>query len=117
MKRVFLLLLFALSSCSSSDGVDDEDFDAAMTREAACIVSSERFGLYKKAIEHYKHGENYGASRFRQSMRNGEPIESDFWSRINTVRSLYVELSNNWHAKNLKVHCNTEIEVWRHESF
>ncbi len=107
MVKIILLLavILALSACDG-DGVLDKSSDERMTREAMCVVASERFLLYDEAERHLKHGLEAGRVRFEST---GET--NDFAEQIDAAREVMNSMSKSFNAEFLRTQCDKEISV------
>ncbi|RLA37308.1 MAG: hypothetical protein DRQ64_09605 [Gammaproteobacteria bacterium] len=92
------------------DGIKNEDPDERMTREAMCVVASERFQLYDQAERHRTHGIEAGRVRFN---RDGKP--NDFTEQIHKARPMMNNFSKDYNANFLNKLCDRTITVGEFE--
>lgn len=110
-KRIFLTFLTLFIIGCDGDGIRGENFEDQMTREAMCVVASERFLLYKEAERHRQHGLASGKARFSVTSEI-----NDFEKRIHSARLILGEMSKEYNAEFLRVQCDKAITVLEFES-
>lgn len=103
-KLTFGITISLLLSACGGDGINDIGYEEAMTREAMCVIASERFQLYAEAEEHSAHG-----IRFSQLQFEKINVQSSFPQQVASVKSMASGFNKDFSARYLKERCNRSI--------
>jgi hypothetical protein len=101
---VSVIAIIVLSACGGSAHFEFDNLEDAMSKEAACVVSAELFGMYDAAKRHAEHGKMWGKVRFEI-----EKIPNEFRKHIRTARGIVPSMAPATAANFLIGTCNERM--------
>lgn len=104
IKIAFIAICMTFLSASNAATINDKNLDENISKEAICVVASERFLLYESAIRHKKNGFDAAKERFSQ-----QGVENDFYKQVYIARSFITKVSKDYYAQFLIQKCGEKL--------